>query len=114
MPKSKYKLTKKHNFLIDKLIQIPSINEIKESKLMTLQPEDYRYNTEDIILMCIEILTKDTQMELNRLKRFNLYHINEKEKKNGILVCGWSSVFCFVGKSKKIKTNLKIILRVNT
>lgn len=67
MPKNKFKLTKKHEYLIDKLCEIPSIDDIKKAAwspdLLNGKIIDFRYNTEDVLLMVIETLTKGTQQE---------------------------------------------------
>lgn len=67
MPKDRFKLSKKHEYLIDKIGDIPDINTIKSSMFsndfMTGKFADHRYNTEDALLMIIERLTAGTQME---------------------------------------------------
>lgn len=63
MPKSKLKLSKKHEYLIDKLCEIPVKEDINKSAFVTGKIIDYRYNTEDILLMIIEEITRNTQLE---------------------------------------------------
>lgn len=67
MPKNKFALSRKHEYLINKLCEIPSIDDIKNaawsSDLLNGKNTDFRYNTEDIILIIIETLTKGTQQE---------------------------------------------------
>jgi hypothetical protein len=63
MPKRKFELSQKHEYLINKLSEIPTIDEIHNSGWTSVVSTDYRYNTEDILLMIIEALTKGTQME---------------------------------------------------
>ena len=67
MPKDKFKLSKKYEYLIDKLADIPSIETIAHSAwsndLLSGKNTDFRYNTEDALLMIIEKLTEGTQME---------------------------------------------------
>lgn len=67
MPKNRYSLSKKHEYLIDKLNEIPTMEDIRckawtKDMLYGLHT-DFRYNTEDILLNVIERLTKGTQME---------------------------------------------------
>lgn len=67
MPKSKYALSKKHEYLIEKITDIPDIDTITHAMwsndLLSGKHTDFRYNTEDVLLMIIETLTKNTQME---------------------------------------------------
>lgn len=67
MPKERWKLSKKHEFLIDQISEIPTINEILhpflDGGISIGMCQDHRYNTENIILMALETLTKGTQME---------------------------------------------------
>ena len=67
MPKDKFSLSKKHEYLIDKIGEIPTIEDISHSAWSNDQllgkHTDFRYNTEDILLMIIETLTKGTQQE---------------------------------------------------
>lgn len=53
--------------MINKCCEIPSLDEIKQSKwskdLLSGCRTDFRYNTEDILLMVLENLTKGTQQE---------------------------------------------------
>lgn len=67
MPKKKFNLTKKHEYLIDKISEIPSIEEINlkgwSTDFLYGKYSDFRYNTEDILLMIIEKLTEGTQLE---------------------------------------------------
>lgn len=67
MPKDKYKLSKKHEYLIDKMGDIPSVDTIKNAMwsndLLTGKFADHRYNTEDALLMILENLTRGTQLE---------------------------------------------------
>lgn len=65
MPKNKFNLSKKHEYLILKLSDIPTINDITHSAwssdLLNGKFTDFRYNTEDALLMIIEALTRGTQ-----------------------------------------------------
>lgn len=67
MPKSKFNLSRKHEYLINKLCEIPTLDDIKNaawsSDLLSGKNTDFRYNTEDTLLMIIETLTKGTQQE---------------------------------------------------
>lgn len=67
MPKNKYALSKKHEYLIDKITDIPDVDTITyamwSNDLLTGKHTDFRYNTEDALLMIIEKLTENTQME---------------------------------------------------
>lgn len=67
MPKDKFKLSKKHEFLIEKIGDIPSMDEIQYTKwardLSNGKNADHRYNTEDALLQILEMITKGTQME---------------------------------------------------
>jgi hypothetical protein len=67
MPKDKFSLSKKHEYLIDKIVEIPTVEDISHSAWsndhLTGKHTDFRYNTEDVLLMIIEILTKGTQQE---------------------------------------------------
>lgn len=67
MPKKKYNLSKKHEYLIEKIGEMPTIDDIKTASwsndLLYGKCADFRYNTEDILLMIIENLTKGTQKE---------------------------------------------------
>lgn len=63
MAKQKYTLSKKHEYMIEKCCEIPSIDEIKGDGFMRTVPTNFRYNTEDILLMILENLTKGTQQE---------------------------------------------------
>ena len=67
MPKDKFALSKKHKYLIDKIGEIPTIDDIQHAAWFndTLYGKhtDFRYNTEDALLMIIETLTKGTQQE---------------------------------------------------
>lgn len=67
MPKQKFTLSKKHEYLLDTICKIPTIEEITHPawtlSAMYGKYDDNRYNTEDAILMCIERLTQGTQME---------------------------------------------------
>ncbi len=67
MPKDRFKLSKKHEYLIDKIGDIPNIDDIKNAMwsndLMNGKYTDYRYNTEDALLMILEKLTSGTQLE---------------------------------------------------
>lgn len=67
MPKDKFALSKKHEYLIDKIGEIPTIEDIAHcawsyDRLRGIHT-DFRYNTEDVLLMIIETLTKGTQQE---------------------------------------------------
>ena len=67
MPKNKFTLSKKHEYMIDKLCEIPTTEDIMNKAwskdMLSGLHTDFRYNTEDILLSVIETLTKDTQME---------------------------------------------------
>lgn len=67
MPKDKFALSKKHEYLIEKLCEIPTIDDIAHSAwsndLLNGKHTDFRYNTEDVLLTIIETLTKGTQQE---------------------------------------------------
>ena len=67
MAKDRFKLSKKHEYLIDKIGDIPSIDDIKNAMwsndFMSGKYVDHRYNTEDALLMILERLTKGTQLE---------------------------------------------------
>ena len=67
MPKEKFSLSKKHEYLIDKLGEIPDPEELSHRLFSadTLQGNcsDHRGNTEEILLYIIETLTKGTQQE---------------------------------------------------
>lgn len=67
MPKRKFTLSKKHEYLIEKIGDIPSIEDIKRAMwsndLLCGKLTDHRYNTEDALLMILEKLTSGTQME---------------------------------------------------
>lgn len=67
MPKEKFTLSKKHEYLIEKIGEIPTIDDITNRALsndfLNGKYTDFRYNTEDVLLMIIETLTKGTQQE---------------------------------------------------
>ena len=67
MPKDKFALSKKHEYLIEKLCEIPTIDDIAHSAwsndLLNGKHTDFRYNTEDVLLTIIETLTKGTLQE---------------------------------------------------
>lgn len=67
MVKDRFKLSKKHEYLIDKIGDISSVDDIKNpmwsNDLMSGKYADYRYNTEDALLMILEKLTSGTQLE---------------------------------------------------
>ena len=67
MPKDRFKLSKRHEYLILKINDIPTIDDITlsawSSDLLNGKFTDFRYNTEDVLLMIIETLTKGTQQE---------------------------------------------------
>lgn len=67
MPKNKFVLSKKHEYLIDKISEIPTVEDIAHSAwsndMLNGKHTDFRYNTEDVLLMIIENLTKGTQKE---------------------------------------------------
>lgn len=67
MAKDKFKLSKKHEYLLEKLLDIPSIDDIHYSNvsldISNGKFADHRYNTEDIVLMILETITKGTQLE---------------------------------------------------
>ena len=68
MPKEKFSLSKKHEYLIDKLGKIPDAEDLSRRLLSadTLQGtcSDHRGNTEEILLSIIETLTKGNQQEV--------------------------------------------------
>ena len=49
--------------MIDKCCEIPSIDKIKGDGFMKNTLTDFRYDTEDALLMILENLTKGTQQE---------------------------------------------------
>ena len=65
--KVKFKLSKKHEYLIDKVTDIPNVDDIKiamwSNDLLNGKLTDFRYNTEDVLLMILEKLTSGTQLE---------------------------------------------------
>ena len=67
MAKDRFKLSKKHEYLIDKFTDIPNVYDIKNSmwsnELLNGTLTDFRYNTEDTLLMILETLTSGTQLE---------------------------------------------------
>lgn len=67
MAKDRFKLSKKHEYLIDKIGDIPSVDDIKTSMwsndLMNGKYTDHRYNTEDALLIILEKITSGTQLE---------------------------------------------------
>lgn len=67
MPKDKLSLSKKTEYLIDKIAEIPTAEEISHSawsnNRLIGNHIDFRYNTENVLLMIIETLTKGTQQE---------------------------------------------------
>ena len=67
MPKDKFVLSKKHEYLIDKISEIPTIEDIVHcvwsNDMLSGKHTDFRYNTEDVLLMIIETLTRGTQQE---------------------------------------------------
>lgn len=67
MPKNRFSLSKKHEYLIKKIGDIPTIDDIQNRAwsrdMLNGKNTDFRYNTEDAILMIIESLTKGTQQE---------------------------------------------------
>ena len=67
MPKDKFSLSKKHEYLIEKIGVIPTIDDIQNAAwskdMLNGKYTDFRYNTEDALLMIIEMLTKGTQQE---------------------------------------------------
>lgn len=63
MPKQRFTLSKKHEYLLEQINDIPTIKDIK-SAMFFHDYSDFRYNTENILLMIIEELTKNTQLEL--------------------------------------------------
>lgn len=60
-------LSKKHEFLIEKLIDIPTVEDIQNAgwsrDALFGKTENHRYNVEDILLLVLEKLTEGTQME---------------------------------------------------
>ena len=67
MPKNKFALSKKHEYLIDAVVNLPTIDDIQHdawsNDVLNGKHTDFRYNTEDALLMIIETLTKGTQQE---------------------------------------------------
>lgn len=67
MPKDRFKLSRKHEYLIEKIGEIPTIYDIQHAAwskdMLYGKGTDFRYNTKDAILMIIEFLTKGTQQE---------------------------------------------------
>ena len=67
MPKDKFALSKKYEYLIDKISEIPTIEDIVHcvwsNDMLSGKHTDFRYNTEDVLLMIIETLTRGTQQE---------------------------------------------------
>lgn len=67
MPKDKLSLSKKTEYLIDKIAEVPTVEEISHSawsnNRLIGNHIDFRYNTENVLLMIIETLTKGTQQE---------------------------------------------------
>ena len=67
MPKDRFKLSQKHEYLIEKIGEIPTIEDIQNKAwskdLLNGVFTDFRYNTEDVLLLVIEKLTNGTQME---------------------------------------------------
>lgn len=67
MEKDRLKLSKKHEYLIYKIGDIPSVDDISNAMwsndLMNGKRTDFRYNTEDALLMILEKLTSGTQLE---------------------------------------------------
>lgn len=67
MPKCKFSISKKHEYLIDKIGEIPTIDDIQNAAwsndALNGKRTDFRYNTEDILLMIIENITRGTQQE---------------------------------------------------
>lgn len=67
MPKDRFKLSRKHEYLIEKIGEIPTIHDIQNAAwskdMLCGKNTDFRYNTEDAILMIIESLTKGTHQE---------------------------------------------------
>lgn len=67
MPKDKFSLSKKHEKKKKKIGVIPTIDDIQNAAwskdMLNGKYTDFRYNTEDALLMIIEMLTKGTQQE---------------------------------------------------
>ncbi len=67
MAKDRFKLSKKHEYLIEKIGDIPRIDDIQNAKwsndLLFGKHTDFRYNTEDILLMILDKLTSGTELE---------------------------------------------------
>ena len=68
MSKSKYNLSRKHEYLISKSCDIPSLSDIEHPSWLLVGSyegvlPDYRYNTEAILMDVIMEITKGTQME---------------------------------------------------
>ena len=67
MPKSKFKLSQKHELLINKISELPTDDDIHyrnfSHDLLTGCHTDFRFNVEDILLSVIEGLTRGTQLE---------------------------------------------------
>lgn len=62
MPKQRFTLSKKHQYLIEQLYEIPTIHDVDTAGFYH-DFSNFRYNTENILLMIIEELTKGTQLE---------------------------------------------------
>ena len=64
MPKDKFALSKKHEYLIDKISEIPTIEDIVHcvwsNDMLNGKHTDFRYNTEDVLLRRIETFTRGT------------------------------------------------------
>lgn len=85
MPKQRFTLSKKHQYLIDQLYEIPIIKDI-DSAGFYHDFSNFRYNTENILLLIIEELTKGTQLESvgieisDKARDVFDYYVDRKEK----------------------------------
>lgn len=104
MPKNKFSLSKKHEYLIEKLGVIPTINDIQNAAwsndMLYGKRTDFRYNTEDTLLMIIEMLTKGTQQEeigkeISEKARSVFDYYSDKE---WYILCQWKFDFKVSGK----------------
>lgn len=85
MPKQRFTLSKKHQYLIDQFYKIPTIQDIDTAGFYH-DFSNFRYNTENILLMIIEELTKGTQLESvgsdisDKAREVFDYYVDRKEK----------------------------------
>lgn len=62
MPRSKYKLPKRYDELIDIAVNTPSVKSIQSRKFILVR-EDYLHNTVNSLMNAIEVLTVNTMYE---------------------------------------------------